>query len=74
MKAWLLLLLVLLGLVVSSIPGAGSLQITIVIPAGWGPYVTWLMDFPDWQPVEESAPGGIRTTDEIATGYAIGTP
>jgi hypothetical protein len=74
MKAWILLFLVLLGLVVSSMPGAGSLQITIVIPAKWGPYVTWLMDFPGWQPGLEDTPGGIRTTDEIATSYDIRTP
>jgi hypothetical protein len=54
MKAWILLLLVLLALVVSSIPGAGSLQITIVIPAGWGPYYAWLLDFPAWLPAEDT--------------------
>lgn len=74
MKAWLLLFLVLLGLFVSLVPGLGSLQITIVIPAGWGPYVAWLMDFPGWQPVKQDAPDGIRTTDEIATSYDSSAP
>jgi len=54
MKAWVLLLLVLLGLVVSLAAEEGSLQITIVIPIEWGPYYAWLLAFPGWRPDEET--------------------
>lgn len=49
MKAWILLLLVLLGLAGGLVTGEGSLQITIVIPVSWGPYYEWLLKFPGWQ-------------------------
>jgi hypothetical protein len=53
MKAWILLLLVLLGLVWGTMTREGSLQITIVIPVSWGPYYEWVLDFPAWRPAEE---------------------
>ncbi len=67
-KVLILLSLLLLGLVWGWLPDESSLQITIVIPAGWGLYFEWLLDFPGWRQGQGPGPGNIQSIEQIASG------